>query len=538
MGKSSSLLGLLLAAAILFVFVDRSVAGERCTIVGTAGPDELTGTPRADVICGRGGADLIDGRAGNDRLIGGPGADSLNGGAGRDFLDGGPGSDELHGGRGADRLRGGPGHNRCRDATISQSLGCHQRRQAMPQQAYMPFPAPVQPPRIYAPEPVADTDAPFLQRVEFSTENVETANGDWRVDLSVEAQDETAIASIRVRIEGPGGLWQEVQLGPAEMVQWTELSKRIEVPSVTPVGLYRVTAVSLEDGAGNSVTHGLVWLDHYGFDAHFEVYDGPDREAPNLAAIKFGSAANRVDTSTGPVVLQIPIEVTDPGSGVDWVRLRIIHPMRKSGQERVYTRNATLVSGTPREGTWLVTIELPAGAASGFYEVDELALADAEEHHRYLSAPSLEDDGLPGGFTQVGTADSTRPVITSFEFLTPVLRTAAGERKLETEIGFSDDRSGVVAHGDVVSRLDFWLTPPDWPVSWGMSGSTPQLVAGTLINGTWHFDNWLPEDASFGTWTVRWIEATDRAGNTTRLEDGPLEDFEAEGWDLSFENQP
>ena len=37
---------------------------------------------------------------------------------------------------------------------------------------------------------------------------------------------------------------------------------------------------------------------------------------------------------------------------------------------------------------------------------------------------------------------------------------------------------------------------------------------------------------------MRWISVTDRAGNTTRLEDGSLEDFEAEGWDLSFENLP
>jgi hypothetical protein len=537
MGKSSSLLGLLLMVTILLVSADRSFASERCTIIGTAGPDELTGTPRADVICGRGGADLIDGGAGGDRLLGGPGADFLNGGAGRDFLDGGAGSDELHGGPGVDRLRGGPGHNRCQDATVSLALDCHQRRLAVPQPAYMPFPVSVQAPKIYVPEPVVDTDPPALQAVEFSSENVEIANGDWRVDLSVGAQDETAIASVRVRIEGPGGLWQEVQLVPGT-AQRTELSKRIEVPSATPVGLYRVTAVKLEDAVGNSVTHGLRWLDGYGLDVHFEVYDGPDREAPNLAAIQFGSATNRVDTSAGPVTLQIPIEVTDPGEGVEWVRLRIIHPKRRSGLERIYTRDATLVSGTSREGTWLVTIELPAGAASGVYEVDELALADAEEHHRYFSGPSLEDGGFAGGFTQVGAADTTRPVITSFEFLTPVLHAAAGERKLETEIGFSDDWSGVAARGDVVSDLHFWLTPPDWPVDWGTSGSTPQLVSGTLINGTWHFENWLFEDASLGTWTVREIEATDRAGNVTRLEDGPLEDFEAEGWDLSFENQP
>jgi Ca2+-binding RTX toxin-like protein len=66
---------------------------EACTVLGTAGDDQLNGTPGDDVICGMGG---------NDQLFGLDGSDVLSGGAGNDRLVGGPGGDVLQGGDGAD----------------------------------------------------------------------------------------------------------------------------------------------------------------------------------------------------------------------------------------------------------------------------------------------------------------------------------------------------------------------------------------------------------------------------------------------------
>src|SRR5690606_36152306 len=128
------------------------------------------------------------------------------------------------------------------------------------------------------------------------------------------AWDESGITSALVSIEGPDGLWREVELGSGGP-QLSELTKKVEVPAATPVGEYRVTAVTIADPLGNSATRELDWLDDYGLDSHFEVYDGPDREAPNVTGISFGPGVDEVDTSKGPVTLEIPIEVTDPGSG-------------------------------------------------------------------------------------------------------------------------------------------------------------------------------------------------------------------------------
>jgi hypothetical protein len=95
--------------------------GRDFAIVGTNGPDRITGTNRADRIFGAGGndrvdggraADCIDGGKGKDQLDGGAGSDLVIGGSSRDILNGGTKNDRLYGGSGNDVLNGGSGNDR------------------------------------------------------------------------------------------------------------------------------------------------------------------------------------------------------------------------------------------------------------------------------------------------------------------------------------------------------------------------------------------------------------------------------------------
>ncbi|MEI8357151.1 MAG: hypothetical protein RL698_792 [Pseudomonadota bacterium] len=88
-----------------------ATVSERCTIVGTDGPDRLVGTPGRDVICGLGGDDFISGDGGDDVLVGGDGNDTILGGGGDDVLMGGEGRDRLRGGTGGDVLMGEEGRD-------------------------------------------------------------------------------------------------------------------------------------------------------------------------------------------------------------------------------------------------------------------------------------------------------------------------------------------------------------------------------------------------------------------------------------------
>jgi Ca2+-binding RTX toxin-like protein len=89
------------------------VGDPRNDVIGTQGPDTLTGTVGADIICAFGGNDTLTGRGGNDLLLAGRGADVLGGGGGADTLRGALGPDHVFGGRGNDRLNGGAGTDSC-----------------------------------------------------------------------------------------------------------------------------------------------------------------------------------------------------------------------------------------------------------------------------------------------------------------------------------------------------------------------------------------------------------------------------------------
>lgn len=102
-------------------------------IVGTNGPDTLTGDDAGEVVFAFDGNDTVKGRRGhdcligqkdNDRLEGGPDSDRLTGGRGSDILIGGPGLNAYDAGPGNDYVsarngkrelvRCGPGHDRVR----------------------------------------------------------------------------------------------------------------------------------------------------------------------------------------------------------------------------------------------------------------------------------------------------------------------------------------------------------------------------------------------------------------------------------------
>ena len=92
--------------------------GERVTIEGTGGSDEITGTGKRDVIDARGGNDVIFSLGGSDLVCAGPGSDEVyaSGGAdviygsgGSDGIVGGPGDDVIRSGGSADYLNGGQG---------------------------------------------------------------------------------------------------------------------------------------------------------------------------------------------------------------------------------------------------------------------------------------------------------------------------------------------------------------------------------------------------------------------------------------------
>jgi Ca2+-binding RTX toxin-like protein len=102
--------------------------GQPATIVGTDGPDSLTGSDLvSDVIYGGRGDDYISGGdfyGDNDHpdlICGGPGHDRIGGSAAGDRIRGGDGNDLVYGDLGEDLLLGDDGDDRLVEESIADS---------------------------------------------------------------------------------------------------------------------------------------------------------------------------------------------------------------------------------------------------------------------------------------------------------------------------------------------------------------------------------------------------------------------------------
>lgn len=507
----------IVAAAALFVLPASGEAAPSCTISGTAGTDLLRGTKRADVICARGGDDEVFGRGG---------ADVLRGEEGNDALTGGPG---------ADRLVGGAGRDSCRDKSAATYVrGCEQR----PPQPFTPRGntfgcCRVAPPLPALTPPSPDVTAPVVLAVYFTKPYVDTSS-ESSIPLWIEASDpHSGIGAVALELEGPDGPWRELTFQSDS--PYGGASASLEVPPSTPVGKYRITSLSVADRVGNRISFGATELDQAGFDAEFDVFEGPDTEGPALTA--YSLTLETVDTSAAPGSVQFSLAATDDLSGVADAAALIRLP--GSGPPMCFPCGhrapSELISGTIYDGAWEEEFPLPRFAMPGTYLVSSVVLYDRAGNRTDYDREELEDLGYPVEFKQAGAGDTTPPQIVDFWMSPGTLQSSRGNGAIQLFIRVKDDLSGVGESADsVFERLRVDIEPPHASEWWLTDGGMTQ-VSGSELDGVWRFENILPADAETGTWTVPAIEATDRAGNETLLRGSELE---ATGWDLTFENLP
>jgi hypothetical protein len=94
-------------------------------LVGTSGPDSLTGSSKGERIDALAGDDVAAANAGDDCVFGGEGNDHLEGGFGRDLLDGGSGDDLIGGGQEVSVIRAGTGNDRISSSNgVADSVDC------------------------------------------------------------------------------------------------------------------------------------------------------------------------------------------------------------------------------------------------------------------------------------------------------------------------------------------------------------------------------------------------------------------------------
>lgn len=465
-------------------------------------------------MCGRGGADEIVGGRGADRLLGGPGNDELTGNLGRDAL------------------LGGKGRDFCRDSRTTVFVSCERRSPTArpgPHRISLPRRAPQhkEPP---------DVEAPWAIWLSFDRRFVDTSAGDTSVVVRLEAWDPSGIGSISLQIDGPAGPWQHLELegdpGPHSALQTS-----IDVPSTTPVGDYRLASLTIGDKKGNARTLSATEIKGAGYGSELAVFAGPDEEGPELTSLSLSTT--EVDTSSGPATVDISVGATDALSGVNDTHVAVVLPNWEPGPLELTGHmgpEVPPVDGSRHNGIWSQQISLVQHAMPGYYKINGVYLSDLAGNTSHYKRQELEELGFPLEFLQAGPGDTTPPEIVDFWFEPPRLQTSAGNRTIFFYTHVRDDLSGLGPWPETgLSGVRTGFEPPgDWG-EFGTTGTVPQLISGSGIDGVWREEVELEADSAPGEYEITYAGATDRAGNDLLLKRAEIE---SRGWPDSFINEP
>jgi titin len=178
-----------------------------------------------------------------------------------------------------------------------------------------------------------------------------------------------------------------------------------------------------------------------------------------------------------------------------------------SGRQSLYSASPALQSGTPVDGTWQLSLTVPAHAEPGRWTINGLSLSDQMSNYRSVSFDDLAAAGLANSFEQTGSGDTSSPVVQSLTFTPDPVDTSAGGQTVTVRARFTDDRAGV-------SYAYLEMAPP--------SGGPPRSlslgrISGDGTDGVWEGRLLLPRFSQAGTWRVNTLRVWDAVANTAVL---------------------
>lgn len=368
-----------------------------------------------------------------------------------------------------------------------------------------------------------DECPPRLYGVGVSPNSGDIDLGPVEVNVTLELDDESPIASALVRLRGPAGFARTVSLTAKNQLEYEFVGSTL-LDVTTELGTYWIDQVSLADAAGNSVVFDEAALasGDFGYAREIELYDGPDTEGPEIENLTILPPS--VDTSGGPAAVAMIIHATDSLSGVESISGSFDMPNTLGNYGFAMRR----VRGRAPDGEWEIQIQLPRHAAPGEWKLDDLHLRDnAGNGVHYYGPPELASLPFPLTFTQTGPGDTTPPQILNFSIEEA---DHGGQHAVFFNVHVTDDLAGI----EVGNCLRLGTRSVAQP-TYGFGVTSPVQVSGTALDGLLRVGTVFPSGAPTGAYVVESIEACDLTWNQVELSGIALE---AKGWDVTFENMP
>ena len=298
----------------------------------------------------------------------------------------------------------------------------------------------------------------------------------------------------------------------------------VSFPLFVEAGTWNAS-VYLQDNAGNHVTYSAATLASLGFPSTLTVIDtNPDTTPPTLLGASF--SPSKIDTSSGPQTVTLSLEVSDSQSGVSFSQpyytfAVTLSPVGAGGTGPVQYISGfdfTLVSGTPQNGVWQATKNMPQ-YSGGNWVMTQLTLHDAVGNSVYLTPTQLTAMGINPVLMDSSTlVDSTPPTLTGLNFSPSVFNTSSAIQNVTITLSASDNLSGLDFSPTTTSisfeEIEF-NSPSDSQFVVVDPFTVPTSVAGTPLAGTWQFTAQWPQYSEEGTWNASIFMLKDKVGNFT-----------------------
>ncbi len=493
----------------------RASNGMVCTIIGTAGKDNLKGTSKSDVICGLGGKDKIDGKGGNDYIDGGAGNDEIAGGNGNDsiygangndivlagngndyisggngrdniqgnagndtiygdplpdVLLGGAGNDYIDGGGGFDYVDGGPGENSCVKSTDEPQVNTCRY----------------------------DWRGPAILSI--TTSQTQVSPGD-SMRIEIHASDESGISSISFSTS-VGSLQRDICGQSMSKLTGDGFEDIWFLDCVIPAnasnGTYSIIGFGRDVNGSWTNTNGGTLSRTRG---EFQVINGND----DFTGPEITSASVSTTTVTSGDSITISVHARD-FSGLEYVSFST---SIGGIQHDICHQQLFMTDGDRFDGTWSVTCVIPASARTGTYIITPYA-KDFAGNHTNVNGGTIS--ATKGSFDVInGNTDLIGPDLISLTSTPSVVHPG----DILTIQAHWIDASGV-------GRAGFWFSRDH--VQRDFCGQSMTLASGTIYDGIWEYKCRVPENTVVGNYVVH-AYSTDLVDNDANVNSGISRDL-------------
>lgn len=236
-----------------------------------------------------------------------------------------------------------------------------------------------------------------------------------------------------------------------------------------------------------------------------------DTTPPKLDGFSFSPTT--VDVTNGAQTVTVEFVVSDDLSGASNIQASFRSP---SGQvfRHVF---ASLQNGTPINGTWRGTFDLPRFSEAGAWQVNYVYLQDAVTNSQFINTADLVALGFPTALNVISTSDTTSPTLTSFSFSPTAINVSGGPQTVTFDIGAADSPAGLQFQPDPFCNGVVSLRSPSFRQSHFQYDCNFSLISGTSQNGVWRGAITLPRYSEAGTWKIAYVNIRDAAGNRLTL---------------------